>query len=391
MEERPIRVALVIDAIDESMGGTERQLILLARNLDRARFCPYVVCLRATRWQEENPAALDMRVFEATRLRSPRTWLSMLRLSRFLAREGIDVVQTHFRDGNTIGTLCAFLARRGTIVSTRRGTIYWRRGAGLLLLRFLDAMATGFIANSRWAARALVEGERVGEERVRVIPNGTPAPSSPPPDRAGREGILRGCSLDPADAHVIAVGNLRRVKRHDILIRAAADIVRRHPRVRILLVGDGPERASLEALARAEGVSERVEFLGRRTDLLPLLQACDVGALCSDSESQANAILEYMAAGLPVVCTDVGGNGELVTDGANGFLVPAGDPSAAADRIGRLLADRALAARMGEESRKVAGAFSVQAMVDRTAAYYEELVARRGSGRRGAGGNDSRG
>jgi glycosyltransferase involved in cell wall biosynthesis len=177
----------------------------------------------------------------------------------------------------------------------------------------------------------------------------------------------------------VAVGNMRQVKRHDILIRSVARVVRQCPRVRFLLIGDGALRAKLTALAETEGVSHAVQFLGRQANVFPLLLACDIGVLCSDSESQSNAIIEYMVAGLPVVCTDVGGNPELVTDAVNGFLVPAADCDAVAARILRLLTDRELAARMGAESRRLATErFSLETMVTRTSAYYEELMARAG-------------
>jgi L-malate glycosyltransferase len=377
MTQRPIRIALIIDLMDHSMGGTERQLVHLARGLDRARFLPYLVCLRPTGWQEENREALRVFTFDATRFASPRTYLDMMRLVRFLVREKIDIVQTHFKDGNTVGTLCGSLAGCRAIVSTRRGIPYSRGGVGRLFLRCLDSLAAGFIANSRWAARMLAEGERVPQAKIRIIHNGIANPPAQPPGALERSRTLEGHSLDPAHAHVVAVGNLRRVKRHDVLIRSVARVVGQYPLVRFLVVGDGPLRDELTALAGAEGVSHAVRFLGRQADVFPLLRACDIGLLCSDSESQSNAIIEYMAAGLPVICTNVGGNPELVADASNGFLVPAADSDAVAERTLQLLTDRALAARMGAESRRIAGeAFSLEAMIAHTSAYYEELMAR---------------
>jgi L-malate glycosyltransferase len=375
MRARPIHIALVIDFIDHSMGGTERQLLLLAKSLDRKRFRTSLVCLRPTLWQRENQGDFDIHTFPGTRFASPRTWLEMLRLIRFLRRERIDIVQTHFRTGNTVGMLCGFLAGRRVLISTRRGTAYWHDRLGLGFLRFLNSLATGFIANSRWAARHLVEREKVAQGKVRIIRNGLPDPVRGGAPAGERAEILRGRGLDPTHRHVVAVGNLRPVKRHDVLIRSAAGILRGCPDARFLVVGDGALRTELAALADELGVAHAVRFLGRQHDVIRLLAACDVGVLCSDSESQSNAIIEYMAAGLPVVCTDVGGNPELVTEGVNGFLVPAGDAGATADRILRLLTDRALATRMGSESRRIAAeAFSLEAMVGATAAYYEEIL-----------------
>jgi glycosyltransferase involved in cell wall biosynthesis len=208
-----------------------------------------------------------------------------------------------------------------------------------------------------------------------VIYNGTPYLREPAPSATERAGVLTRLGLDPADAHIVAVGNLLRVKRHDVLLRAAADVLRQFPRARFLIIGAGTLLQELAPLAEREGIASAIRFLGEQPQVFPILQASDIGVLCSDSESLSNAIIEYMVAGLPVVCTDTGGNPELIREGVNGFLVPRNDPGAVAERLLRLLGDRGLAARMGAESRRMAEhSFSVQAMVAQTSAFYRELV-----------------
>lgn len=370
-----IRIAYVIDFIDRPMGGTERQLELLIRSLDRERYRPYLICLKPTPWQEENARDLNIVTSGTSRFRSPRTYLNILRLASLLRREGIDIVQTQSQDGNLVGTLAGVLSGR-RIVSTRRGNLYWPSRSGQVRLRMLDRFACCFLANSEASARRLMEMEKVPARKVRVIYNGTPYLRVPQPTAAERAALLIRHGCDPMDTHIVAVGNLRPVKRHDILLRAAREVLEQFPRTRFLIVGEGSLREALSALAEREGIVPAVRFLGDQPEVLPILQASDIGVLCSDSESLPNAVIEYMVAGLPVVCTDTGGNPELVREGVNGFLVPRNAPRAVADRLGRLLGNRAEAVRMGAESRRLAESnFAVETMVGRTCALYDELAA----------------
>jgi L-malate glycosyltransferase len=373
-----IRIAYVIDFIDSPMGGTERQLELLIRNLDRDRFLPHLICLKRTAWQDENSHALNIVTFDVTRHGSPRAYVNLLRLAAWLVRQRIDIVQTHYQDGNLVGTLAGVISGR-RVVSTRRGDVYWPGDAGQRRLRFLDRFARGFLANSRATARRVIEMEKVPSRKVHVVYNGTRYLEVPAPTPAERVAILARHGLDPADTHIVAVGNLRPVKRHDLLLRAVGEVLPQFPRARFLIIGAGALREELAALAEREGITPAVRFLGEQPEVFPILQAADIGVLCSDFESLPNAVIEYMVAGLPVVCTDTGGNPELVREGGNGFLVPRNDPRAVAERLLRLLGDRAQASRMGAESRRVAErSFSVEAMVAQTSAFYEDLLSTAG-------------
>jgi glycosyltransferase involved in cell wall biosynthesis len=140
-------------------------------------------------------------------------------------------------------------------------------------------------------------------------------------------------------------------------------------------VGDGPLRNSLEQLAQALGVSDHVAFLGTRSDVPALLQQVTIGVNSSQNEGFPNAIIEYMAANLPVVATNVGGVPELVIDGETGTLVPSDNPSALADALLYLLRTPVVARRMGAAGRRrVEEHFTAQRMVRETEAVYEALL-----------------
>jgi len=159
------------------------------------------------------------------------------------------------------------------------------------------------------------------------------------------------------------VANLRPVKAHDVLLQAAKRVAASMPNVHFVLVGEGSERNRLQHLAFSLGIGAAVHFLGERRDIPDILAALDVGILSSHSESFSNSIVEYMAAGLPVVATDIGGSREAVEDGVTGILVPPGDDIRLADAILAVFA-RGSRLDMGEAGRRRAvERFGVSTMV----------------------------
>jgi glycosyltransferase involved in cell wall biosynthesis len=178
---------------------------------------------------------------------------------------------------------------------------------------------------------------------------------------------------------VTTVGNIRRVKGHDIFIKAAASMVPHFPNVSFSIAGDVLEPdyfAELQALVRNLNLSDHLHFDGSVTDLHHYLSAADIFVLPSRSEGFSNAILEAMAASLPVVATDVGGNSEAVKDGITGFLVPSNDPAALASAITRLLSDPSQAKAMGAAGKVlVTENFTIEAMMTRITTAYKNLLA----------------
>jgi glycosyltransferase involved in cell wall biosynthesis len=172
-----------------------------------------------------------------------------------------------------------------------------------------------------------------------------------------------------------AVANLRPVKGLGVFVRAAARLRDEHPRAAFEVAGEGELRGALEQQVRAEGLAGRFRLRGCVADVSGFLADLDVAVLCSHAEGMSNALLEYMAAGRPVVATAVGAAPELIEDGVHGLLVPPGDAVRLAEAIGRLLADRSLARRLGESARRRAlERFSREAMVRRFEDFYQGLL-----------------
>ena len=346
---RPIRAGFFIDGL-ETGGGTENQLIFLLQRLDRKRVAPRLACLRARERsprlpEDVVPAVLNIPEFRGTGL------LSGLRRARaWIRRERLDVVLTFFRDANIVGTLGGRWAGI-PVITTRRNMGFMHTPREFLLLRFLNRFAVLILANSEAVRERTIHREKAPPERVRVILNAVEADRFRPVDPGDRAALRARLGL-PVDGLLVGcVANLRPVKGHLRLIEAFAAVQADLPRAGLVLVGEGPLQAALAREVEERGLREAVHFLGQRGDVPDLLPAFDLCALASESEGLSNALLEAMACGLPVVATAVGGNPELLEDGALGRLVPPGDPVALGRALRELLADPAERSRLGAAAR----------------------------------------
>src|SRR5262249_2700581 len=210
--------------------------------------------------------------------------------------------------------------------------------------------------------------ERVPARKISMIPNGLDVDRySPQPARSN----LR---------RVTVVANLRKLKGHDVLVEASVPILRRFPEARFEFIGEGPERDALEARAKALGVANAIAFAGRSDDVAARLAAADIFVLPSRTESFPNAVLEAMAAGLPIVASGVGGILELIENGRTGWLVPPDETAALADRVMHLMGNPVEGARMGAAARADALArFSFDRMIAGFDDLYSSELVRRGA------------
>jgi len=176
-------------------------------------------------------------------------------------------------------------------------------------------------------------------------------------------------------ARICVVARLAPVKGLDILLEAFAQVHVAFPDVQLWVVGSGPLRRALEEQVEKSGLGSAVVFLGERRDVSAVLAHCHLAVLSSHAEGLPNAILEYMAACLPVVVTNVGGNAELVVDGETGLIVPPNDPQSLAKALLYFLRNPENASRMGETGRKrVEAYFTVERMVTETENLYLSLL-----------------
>lgn len=363
-----IKVAFLIDTIHSPTAGTENQLLLLLKNLSREKIEPYLFCLRSSDWLEKEFELCPLVNLNIRSFRDIKFPAQFWRFCSFLRRRHIDIIQTHFHDANYFGILSAKPAGVHAVISTRRGEPYWRNGLELRFLRLLDQAVDTFVANSKATAAFFCANERIQSAKMNVIYNGISTADFEFHDR-NREQIRAQLGVAPDTRLIGIVANLRPVKSIDVFLKAASLVRKQFEQARFIVVGEGESKRDLLALAEGLRLVSDVCFLGRRNDVPRLLAAFDIGVLSSNYESFSNSIIEYQAAALPVVCTDVGGAREAIVEGETGYLVPAGDPETLADRIMQLLTNPSLR-QMGALGRKrVQEVFSIGS----TARSYEKL------------------
>ena len=371
---RPLRILYLMDALrqGEEAGGTEAQFGHLMAHLDRRRFDPHLAVFRATRYMERLSALeCPVSVLHIDSLARPAAAWKLLRLAAFVRDGGFDLVHIFFTDASIAGPAFCRAAGARVIVS-RRDMGFWYTRATLGALRVSNLFVDRMIANSEAVRQNVHQRERYPLDRTVVCCNGhDPArfQTTPLPGFRARLGLAE---TDPV---VGMVANFNPWKRHLDLIRAFAQVRRRHSRAHLVLVGGGPTEESRTEAARL-GLAEVVHFLGPVADVVPVLHHFDVAVLCSESEGSSNAVIEYLACGKPVVCTNVGGNAELVREGETGFLLDPGNVPALADGISRLLEDRRLREQMGTRARGVAARMTIKQMADSHMSLYTQLAAR---------------
>lgn len=362
----------VIGSMGHGRAGTERNLLTIIENLDRTRFEPFLVSLQDCEYIQRSQFSCDTNCLHLYRMFTPTMWRKRKQLAQRMRELEIDVVQTFFVEGHLVGGGAAKMAGAKAIISSRRNLGYSYSLKERLLLKFANRYPNRWLANSHAVADTISRQETIDRSCFDVIYNGVEIPKQ---DDAGPTTAVK---------RVVMVANLRPVKAVDLLIRAAAIVVKSVPEVRFAVVGDGPERASLLKLAADLSLTGQIDFIGSTNDVRATLRGATVGVLTSTSEGFSNAILEYMCAGLPVVATNVGGNREAVLDGKTGFLVTPANHNELADKLIFLLTHPDESLRFGRAGRvRAETEFSLASMIQNHEEYYIRLAKQFGSGKTG--------
>jgi len=349
-DRRALRALFLIDRL--AVGGTETQLRILIRQLDRGRIEPYLACLHDEGAPTREDLSCKVVTLGAGRQRATESFRNVFRLRRLLKDEAIDIVIAFFPDSEEIGALAARWVGI-PVVAGRRNVGHWHTPGKLRRVRAVNRLVDHYVANSFAAREVTLEREVVSPDKVSVVYNILELGSMKCENREAGDGF-----------RICCVANLRDIKGHEYLLPAMAELVKAIPGATLDLVGDGPCRSRLEADCRSLGLQAVVRFLGNCAKVPQLLGKYDVGVLPSLAESFPNSILECMAAGLPVVATNVGGTPEIV-DSSVGRLVPPKDVSALANALVELAADGDLCRRLGAAGRnRVESRFSAPKILE---------------------------
>ena len=369
-----IRVLHVIATLDRA--GSEKQLVDLCRKLDRSRFQPAVCCLT-----RGGPFAADLRRAGVPLhlLNKRGRWdLRVIWRARRLIREfEPHIVHTWLPTANTLGRVAA-LAAGGVpvLIASERSKDAWKGAARLIADRILAKRTTRLVTNAEAVRDFLVNEIELPKEKIRVIRNGLDLAEF---DAAAARGPSEALP-DPEGCMVVGtVGRLERQKGMMDLLAAFALLPSDLQDAKLWIVGDGPLKRELQRQAAETGMTERVRFLGVRSDVPALMRRFDLFALSSLWEGLPNVALEAMAARRAVVATKVDGTPEAVTHGWTGMLVPPSNPGVLAQAIERLLRDAELRRKYGEAGRqKVEQRFGLDRMVTETQEMYREALAEAG-------------
>jgi glycosyltransferase involved in cell wall biosynthesis len=355
------------------IGGAERQFVERLRR-HPAGFRALVGCLEASgqmlqplRELRYEPEVFPLR---GSMLR-PNTALQLARLASFIRAEGVKIVHATDFNTNLLSVAAARLAGAKSIVSRldlghlRAGFGRWHRRAEKLVSRHADLV----VANADAVREVCIRDEGVMPGRCVVVRNGLDVAAFDRLAQAPLEAPL------PEGRLVAVIGNLWPVKGHRTLVEAVALLPAELREVRFVCAGEGPEREWLTHRIAELGLQETVVLLGHRLDVPAVLARAQAACLCSSSEGLSNALMEAMAARLPLVATRVGGNPELVRDGENGLLVPSGDPRALAVALARLLREPDRGRAMGQQGRRrIETELSLEQMADGHAALYHRVL-----------------
>jgi L-malate glycosyltransferase len=363
-------VLLVLDQIAKTLGGGERIVLKLASLLPQYGYRASIMTFSA------DPASPGLHSPPCSIYLLPlrRTYdLSALRaafeLRRFLKQQRIQIVQTFFESSDIWGGLVTKTMSDAKLIWSRRDMGILRTRKHNIAYRLMAGTPDAVFAVSEQVRRHGIEVDRIDPARVQTIYNGINLADWKMASKQAKA---------PNEVLVTSIGNIRRVKGHDILIKAAALIVPRFPEVSFTIAGEVLEAdyfLELQTLIRDLKLSDHFHFVGGVTNLGEHLSMADIFVLPSRSEGFSNAIVEAMAAALPVVATKVGGNAEAVKDQVTGILVPPEDPGALSAAIARLLSDPSQARAMGIAGKALAAEnFTTVAMMNRITAVYRDLL-----------------
>ena len=370
-----IRIAYVIDSIHTPSAGTENQLLMLLHGLNRQIVQPYLICLQNSEWLQSTTLPVEVITYNIQSIKSFQFIKNVREFASFCKRHNIDIIQTFFTDGNKFGVIGGRLAHVPVIIASRRNVGHGYDRKNISMLRFLQRWTTRYLANSYAALKKTMEIEGVPKEKINVIYNGLNLSKITTINSELRIAQRKKWNVAEDETVVGIIANLRDVKNIDSLIRVAAKLVPDYPKLRFISIGEGPDHQNLQELIDNLGLQDRFLLAGRYTDIIPCLAAFDIGVLCSKYESFSNSLIEYMAAGLPTVASDVGGNSEAIRHGENGLLYPVEEENKLEEALRQLLSDTPFASRLGATAKEDAfRQYSMETCLQNHEKYYASLI-----------------
>lgn len=289
------------------------------------------------------------------------------KICAIVKENNIDIIHTHNQGPNFYGSIAGFMSRI-PVIHTKHGQNDPRNKKRIILDKISSFFTDKIVCVSDDAKRICYEQIGIPKRKLDVILNGVDSRRYKPLQKKRKL----------FDSEKIIIGNVARLaveKDQFTLLRAAKIVLETYRNIQFVLVGDGDQRSKLEALANSIGIQQWVTFLGMRNDIEEIVPEMDVFVLSSTTEGVSLTLLEAMSCGIPIIATNVGGNAEVVIDKANGFITPARDERAIAEKMIKLIDDPGLRLRMGKAGReRVLEHFSIRSAAQKYFDHYRKLA-----------------
>ena len=333
---------------DVALGGLQQVIVNICKTIDRSRFVPSVLCLRTMGDYAANIQQLGIPVHLLQQKKHGIDYCAFLKVAKLLKQERIDVIHTHNTQPFIDGTIGGILAGVKTIIHTDHAREFPDKRRYMFAEWFLSYFVHKVVAVSEHTARNLMSYEKISPKKITIIPNGIDGSAySIALDKQKKCAELGITKKGP----IIGIGvRLCEQKGITYLLRAMPELIKSFPECTLVIAGRGALEDTLKREASELGIQAYVKFLGMRLDIPELLQLFDVYVLPSNWEGIPMALLEAMAAGCPIVATDVGGVSAVITSEETGLLVKPKEPQEISRAIGRLLSDRQLSKKITQRA-----------------------------------------
>ena len=366
--QRPVHILLTVRELNH--GGIERDVTKIAIHIERSRFEPHVASYHAEgmRYEELRCAGIPILHLPVSSLVSKGTALSALRLWRYIKKHNIQLV--HAYDASAVFVVpLARAIRVPAVLSSQLGSRDLLDRRTRRQLRWTDRMVDVLVVNCEAMRKHLVQDEGICSERIEICFNGVETREFYPLETS------KPAPLSDASLVIGAICVLRPEKALDLLQESFARIRHLDPKMKLLIVGSGPELPKLQSNSLRLGLEDTCVFLPATREVAKFLRAIDIFVLCSDSEGFSNTLLEAMACGRCVVGSRVGGTPELIGNDERGLLFRAGDPADLADKLGRLISGTSLRNELANRAAAFArNRLSIEIAVQRTSDIYEQML-----------------
>lgn len=367
-----IKIFYLIPQIVSPTAGTEKQLISLINGLDRNRFDISLGIFNQTDFNLEK-IFKDIDIINLD-IRKIFSLKSILKLNKIIKENKVDILHSYFIDGNIISVISNLINNRVIIITSRRDVGYWYTGFYKFLFKYLDKFTNKILVNSETVRTITAQCEKCSPNKIKVIPNIVDLESidcrmelSPPSHYLN--------FISKFKSVVGIVSNLRAVKRIDVFINAAKYVLDQYSQTCFVLIGEGEEHPNLVKQIETLNIKQNCIFLGRQLEIIPFIKSFTIGVNSSDSEGLSNAVIEYMACGIPTIATKVGGNLELIEDHQTGFLFNPGNYIDLANLIIYVLRDENIRNRIGNKAREnIQNQFDSHTIINEYQKFYEQVL-----------------